>query len=298
MSDPKADFERLLAELRPKLHRYCARMTGSVIDGEDVLQETLIKAIEAFPHTGPLANAEGWLFRIAHNASLDFLRRRTRQQGVQTDQEDLETIADPDSEIERRQATAASLHTLMRLPVGQRSSVILMDVLGHSLQEISEVLDTTVPAVKANLHRGRQRLVELASEPDDRPPAALAAADRERLAAYVARFNARDFDALRAQLADEVKVEVVNRTRLNGRSEVSRYFGNYGQSRDWRLVTGVAERRPAVLVYDPDEAATTPLYFILLDWAGDHLLALRDFRYARYVTDGAELIEASQLKPL
>jgi len=298
MSDPKADFERLLAELRPKLHRYCARMTGSVIDGEDVLQETLIKAIEAFPHTGPLANAEGWLFRIAHNASLDFLRRRTRQQGVQTDQEDLETIADPDSEIERRQATAASLHTLMRLPVGQRSSVILMDVLGHSLQEISEVLDTTVPAVKANLHRGRQRLVELASEPDDRPPAALAAADRERLAAYVARFNARDFDALRAQLADEVKVEVVNRTRLNGRSDVSRYFGNYSQSRDWRLVTGLADRRPAVLVYDPDEAATTPLYFILLDWAGDHLLALRDFRYARYVTDGAELIEASQLKPL
>ena len=107
MSDPKADFERLLAELRPKLHRYCARMTGSVIDGEDVLQETLIKAIEAFPHTGPLANAEGWLFRIAHNASLDFLRRRVRQQGIQTDAEDLETIADPDSEIERRQTAAA-----------------------------------------------------------------------------------------------------------------------------------------------------------------------------------------------
>ena len=59
MSDPKAEFERLLAELRPKLHRYCARMTGSSIDGEDVLQETLVKAIEAFPHTGPLANAEG-----------------------------------------------------------------------------------------------------------------------------------------------------------------------------------------------------------------------------------------------
>src|SRR5882757_645543 len=156
MTDPKAEFERLLAELRPRLHRYCARMTGSAIDGEDVLQETLIKAIEAFPHTGPLANAEGWLFRIAHNASLDFLRRRARQQGIQTDAEDLETIADPDSEIERRQTAAASLRTLMRLPVSQRSSVILMDVLGHSLEEISEVLDATVPAIKASLHRGRQ----------------------------------------------------------------------------------------------------------------------------------------------
>src|SRR4029453_9924559 len=189
MSDPKSEFERLLAELRPKLHRYCARMTGSVIDGEDVLQETLIKAIEAFPHTGPLANAEGWLFRIAHNTALDFLRRRPRQQGLQTAEEDLEAIADPDSEIERRQAAAASLRVLMRLPVGQRSSVILMDVLGHSLEEISEVLDTTVPAVKANLHRGRQRLVELASEPDDRPPPALAELDRQRLPAPVARLH-------------------------------------------------------------------------------------------------------------
>jgi RNA polymerase sigma-70 factor (ECF subfamily) len=283
-------FDRLLGELRPKLHRYCARMTGSVIDGEDVLQETMIKAIEAFPHTGPLANAEGWLFRIAHNAALDFLRRRTRQQGVQAE-EDLETIADPDSEIERRQGAAASLRTLMRLPVNQRSSVILMDVLGHSLEEISEALDTTVPAVKANLHRGRQRLVELASEPDDRPPPALAEADRERLAAYVARFNARDFDALRAQLADEVKVEVVNRTRMNGRGEASRYFTNYGQSSDWRLVAGLVDRRPAVLVHHPHEPAGPPLYVILLDWADGRLLGVRDFRYARYVIDDAELIE-------
>ena len=287
MTDPKAEFERLLAELRPRLHRYCARMTGSVIDGEDVLQETLIKAIEAFPHTGPLANAEGWLFRIAHNASLDFLRRRARREGAQGGDEELEAIADPDSEIERRQAAAASLRTLMRLPVAQRSSVILMDVLGHSLEEISEVLESTVPAVKANLHRGRQRLSALAAEPDDRP--ALADADRQRLAAYVARFNARDFDALRAQLADEVKVEVVNRTRLNGRGEVGRYFTNYSQTTDWHLVPGLVEGRPAVVVLDPGRRAGPPLYFMLIDWRDDRLLNVRDFRYARYVIDGAEL---------
>jgi RNA polymerase sigma-70 factor (ECF subfamily) len=289
MTDPKAEFERLLAELRPRLHRYCARMTGSVIDGEDVLQETLVKAIEAFPHTGPLANVEGWLFRIAHNAALDFLRRRARREGVQDGDEALETIADPDSAIERRQAAAASLRTLMRLPVAQRSSVILMDVLGHSLEEISEVLESTVPAVKANLHRGRQRLVELAAEPDDRPPPVLAEADRQRLAAYVARFNARDFDALRAQLADDVKVEVVNRTRLSGRGEVGRYFGNYSQTDDWRLAPGLVEGRPAVVVLDPAQPAALPAYFMLIDWRDGRLLNVRDFRYARYVVDGAEL---------
>jgi RNA polymerase sigma-70 factor (ECF subfamily) len=289
MTDPKAEFERLLAELRPRLHRYCARMTGSVIDGEDVLQETLVKAIEAFPHTGPLANVEGWLFRIAHNAALDFLRRRARREGIQDGDEALETIADPDSAIERRQAAAASLRTLMRLPVAQRSSVILMDVLGHSLEEISEVLESTVPAIKANLHRGRQRLVELAAEPDDRPPPVLAEADRQRLAAYVARFNARDFDALRAQLADDVKVEVVNRTRLSGRGEVGRYFGNYSQTDDWHLAPGLVEGRPAVVVLDPAQPAALPAYFMLIDWRDGRLLNVRDFRYARYVVEGAEL---------
>jgi RNA polymerase sigma-70 factor, ECF subfamily len=293
MADPKAEFERLLAELRPRLHRYCARMTGSVIDGEDVLQETLIKAIEAFPHTGPLANVEGWLFRIAHNAALDFLRRRSRREGVQDGDEALETIADPDSEIDRRQTAAASLRTLMRLPVAQRSSVILMDVLGHSLEEISEVLESTVPAIKANLHRGRQRLVELAAEPDDRPPPVLAEADRQRLAAYVARFNARDFDALRAQLADDVKVEVVNRTRLSGRGEVGRYFGNYSETSDWLLAPGLVEGRPAVIVHDPDQPSGPPIYFMLLGWADGRLSDVRDFRYARYAVEGAELIDSS-----
>ena len=74
-----ADIERLIVEMRPKLHRYCARMVGSVIDGEDVLQDALVKAVESFVSAGEIGNPEGWLFRIAHNCALDFLRRRNRQ---------------------------------------------------------------------------------------------------------------------------------------------------------------------------------------------------------------------------
>ena len=69
----------LVVAMRPRLHRYCARMVGSVIDGEDVLQDALIKAVESFGSAGPIGNPEGWLFRIAHNTALDFLRRRNRQ---------------------------------------------------------------------------------------------------------------------------------------------------------------------------------------------------------------------------
>src|SRR5262249_17052620 len=85
---------RALSELRPKLHRYCARMTGSVMDGEDIVQEVLVKAIEAFSDADPVANAEGWLFRIAHNAALDFLRRRARQDALLSE-EALDMTADP-----------------------------------------------------------------------------------------------------------------------------------------------------------------------------------------------------------
>src|SRR5437899_12472374 len=87
-------IERLLVAMRPKLHRYCARMVGSVIDGEDVLQDALIKAVEAFASAGPIGNPEGWLFRIAHNTALDFLRRRNRQDALRSGEE-VDMIAEP-----------------------------------------------------------------------------------------------------------------------------------------------------------------------------------------------------------
>src|SRR6478672_9103519 len=85
-------FDRSLGELRPTLHRYCARMTGSVIDGEDVVQDAMVKAIDAFPKAGLIADLDGWLFRIAHNAALDFLRRRRRYEAIHSN-EKLEMIA-------------------------------------------------------------------------------------------------------------------------------------------------------------------------------------------------------------
>src|SRR5271154_5692387 len=97
LSNPSAavaDIDGLLAGMRPQLHRYCARMVGSVIDGEDVLQDALIKAVESFAAAGEIGNVSGWLFRIAHNTALDFLRRRNRQQALQSGEE-VDMIADP-----------------------------------------------------------------------------------------------------------------------------------------------------------------------------------------------------------
>ena len=126
--DARAEFERLVGELRPKLHRYCARMTGSAVDGEDIVQDALIKALAALPNVGVIDRAEGWLFRIAHNTALDFLRRRARGPIIQNN-EALDMVAAPDSPDHDDEAATMSLRTFMRLPALQRSAVILKDVL-------------------------------------------------------------------------------------------------------------------------------------------------------------------------
>ncbi len=147
-----------------------------------------------------------------------------------------------------------------------------------------------MPAVKAALHRGRAQLRELAAEPDDLPRPKMSEADRVRLGAYVAHFNARDFDAIRNLIADDVRLDLVNKTRMNGKAEVSRYFGNYSKARDWRLVPGLVEGHPAILVFDPGEPGGGPKYFMLLQWSADKVAEIRDFRHAAYAIDGAEYL--------
>ena len=287
MTNP--DFEQLLIELRPKLHRYCARMTGSVVDGEDVLQEALVKAVKAHPQSGEIAQPERWLFRIAHNAALDYLRRRARTDARFSD-EDPEMVIDPNDERPDPELLATSLHTFMRLPRVQRSSVILMDVLGYSLAEIGDIMESSLPAVKSALHRGRTRLHELAAEPEDIAPPALSSSEKTLLAAYIDRFNARDFDAVRAMLAEEVHLDLVNRLKMNGKTDVQRYFTNYAAQNDrWYWELRFIDGYPAMVAYESTNPREVS-HFIVLDWDGTNVSRIRDFLYAPYALEGAAIV--------
>ena len=174
---------------------------------------------------GKIENPEGWLLRIAHNAALDALRQRKRR-GTADNEEALANVADQASETDARVAATANLGTFMHLPTLQRSSVLLSDVLGYSLAEIAELLDISLAAVKAAIHRGRAKLRELVESLEDAMPRLLEA-DRVRLRIYADRFNARDFDALRDLLSEEVRLDLVSRLRLKGRKDVSVYFTRY-----------------------------------------------------------------------
>ena len=286
MADGSSEREalgRLMAQMRPRLHRYCARMVGSAVDGEDVVQEALAKAAEAFPTVGTIERPESWLFRIAHNAALDALRHRKRQAAVRSDI-DVSSLADAGAAADARVAAAASLAALLRLPVAQRSSVVMIDVLGHSLAETADILGVSLAAVKAALHRARARLQEPAAAAEG-PVPRLTAAERDRLRAYADRFNARDFDALRGLLAEDVRLDLANRVRLAGRKDVAVYFSRYDETSDWHFSPGLAEGRPALLVSDPADPAGTVGYVVLLDWADGRIAAIRDFRFANYVME-------------
>jgi RNA polymerase sigma factor (sigma-70 family) len=155
-------FLASVATVRPDLHRYCARMTGSISDGEDVVQETLARAYYALSEVEEMPVLRPWLFQIAHRRALDHLRRYERRMGQPLDDEIVRTTANgaegAEDALAREQALHVALAHFLELPATQRSCVILKDVLGHSADEIAELLNLTAAAVRSALHRGRESL--------------------------------------------------------------------------------------------------------------------------------------------
>jgi RNA polymerase sigma-70 factor (ECF subfamily) len=281
-------FDKLLGELRPKLHRYCARMCGSAVDGEDIAQESILSAIGAWDTSGPISNPEAWLFRIAHNASLDFLRRRSRQLAIGSD-EALEMIASPLNLQQDRDAAAASIRTFIRLPAQQRSAVVLKDVLGHSLEEICIIVGGSLASAKSALQRGRARLKEIAANPEEIEIPVLDPAERARLMRYVACFNDHDFDSVRAMLAEDVELDLVNKFRAKGRENVGEYLHRYSLAEQWAYAAGLIDGRPAMFVFDRHDSLDWPAYFVAIDFEDSGVTSIKDFLCARYALDGADV---------
>jgi RNA polymerase sigma factor (sigma-70 family) len=279
-------FLELVSEIRPDLHRYCARMVGSITEGEDVVQDALARAYYQLPELQELPALRAWLFRIAHNQAIDAIRKVQRHRS-----EPIETIEDSamdDGEtaeaiIAREHALGLAMSRFLELTALQRSCVILKDVLDHSLEDIAVMLDTNVNAVKAALHRGRVRTREFAarSEPSQFAPVP------HVLDRYVQLFNARDWDAVRSLLVDDVKLDLVSMYHRSGRSEVGNYFGNYARISGWHLRVAWLHSEPVVAVTLADD--TQPKYLIALEVRGGQVAHIRDYRYVPYIAREAQL---------
>jgi RNA polymerase sigma-70 factor (ECF subfamily) len=277
LAKAREEFLALVDAIRPELHRYCARLTGSVIEGEDIVQETLAKAFYALSLQPEVPALRPWLFRIAHNQAVDFLKSHGRKY---TDVvEDLEDVAGFVESADPAVVRAALARFLM-LPVTQRCAVILKDVLGQSLEEAAGTMGTTVMAVKAALVRGRSKLRQ--AEEEDRVEADAAA--RAALDRYASLFNARDWEGVRALVADDCRLDLVSKSQRQGKA-VGMYFARYEKE---KLTVRVArlEGRFVLAVYG--DGQERPAYFILLEWEGGRVHAIRDFRYVPYIATEAE----------
>ncbi|MGA7120105.1 MAG: sigma-70 family RNA polymerase sigma factor [Polyangiaceae bacterium] len=280
LSAARERFLDLVAELRPDLHRYCSRLVGSAIDGEDVVQETLAKAYYAMSLSPEVPPLRPWLLRIAHNTAIDFLRRYERRFV-----EPVDDIAEnaPAANEARPDVVRAALSSFVALPVLQRSSVILKDVLGLSLEEIADTTGTTVPAVKSALNRGRTTLRNQPGQDlvpwRDRPETSRD--ERALLDRYVALFNARDWDGVESLLSEECRLDLVSKSLRRGKKQVAPYLGNYARE-DVRLAVGRAEGRDVIGVFRPSRS-DRPEYIIALQPEGDRVGLIRDWRYVPYL---------------
>ena len=300
--DRKAEFLAQAGELQPELHRYCARLMGSVIDGEDVVQDTLMRAVVALQDMEKQGVMEmpplrPWLFRIAHNRALDLLRgrslRRTEPIEAAADVADADS-PDPVETLMRQEAVKTAVSRFAELPTMQRSVVILKDVLDEQLSEIATLLDLTVDAVKAHLARGRARLREINAQAGLLPATQPASA---AVARYAVLFNQRDWDGLRALLASDVKLKQSSYPVRSGSADVGMFFGIYSKLDPVWLVPAWLEGREVIAVFE-NRADPKPSYMMWLEWRGGQISFIRDYKYVRYVTADAEVTLAPDAGPV
>ena len=286
--DSRARLLAMAGELRPELHRYCARLMGSVIDGEDVVQDTFTKAILALDDLEEIPLLRPWLFRIAHNRALDLLRSRAIRAAEPIEAADEvadQTTPDPVEMLMRQEAVKTAVSRFTELPILQRSVVILKDVLDEPLAEIAAVLDLSVDAVKGHLARGRARLREINARAHLVP---LAQPVSAAVARYVQLFNQRDWDGLRALLADDVRLHQSLHPPRMGAADVGMFFTIYARSKGVQLAPAWLEGREVIAVFEhPDDPK--PGHFMWLEWRDDRIIFIHDYRYVRYVTADAEL---------
>jgi RNA polymerase sigma-70 factor (ECF subfamily) len=267
------NLEKILGDLRPKVHRFCSRMVGSVLDGEDLVQETLA---EAFIHASSLRDEtrlEPWLFRIAHHKCVDFIRRERRQIVMDVPEE----FTEPSEPIDEPLAMLVGA-----LPPKERASVLLKDVLDYHLDEVAEIIESTVGGVKAALHRGRAKL--RAIDPDAPPAVALDGSQRALLDAYVDRFNRHDWDGLRELIQADARLELVGVAAGTMLDIGKNYFNNYLQLPvDWRFVVDTVDGELVAVHERRVGGEWRPWSAIRLWWRDDTVLRIRDYVHVDYL---------------
>jgi RNA polymerase sigma-70 factor, ECF subfamily len=230
-----------LEPLRPDLHRYCCQLTGNIWDGEDLLQDSLMRVFSLLGKIdADLDNPRAYLIRTATNLWIDRVRRLARERQLLR----ADVQADDEAAGEPADIDAAARTLLTSLPPQERAAILLKDIFDLSLEESAAYLKTTVGAVKSALHRGRGRL-QNAPPPATRTAPGTDVLSRELVERFTAALQAADIDALHAMCLEDLSVELVGGAESDGFERSRTFFAHahfvmpeigFGSNPNWRVV--------------------------------------------------------------
>jgi RNA polymerase sigma-70 factor (ECF subfamily) len=292
---------------RSRLTGHCYRMLGSIVDADEAVQETLIRAWRGLSGFDGRSQVQTWLHRIATHVCLDLLADRARRErpidagepGRVTDAlverprvHWLEPV--PDASVLPAEANPAELlvlkesirlafvAALQHLAPKQRAALLFTDVLGWSVLEVAEALDTSVPAVNSALQRARATLAtrqftdaEVADARADLDPARSALLRR-----YVDAFERYDLPELTSLLCEDATLSMPPYALwLRGPEVIAAWLAGRGCGcRGSRLVPTSANGLPAFAQYRPSpEGGHSAWALILLELRGDRIAAWNSF---------------------
>jgi RNA polymerase sigma-70 factor, ECF subfamily len=272
------EFAAATAPYRRELFAHCYRMTGSVGDAEDLVQETYLRAWQAFDRFEGRSSVRTWMYRIATNASLSALshnRRRPLPSGLGQPSDDpvapprqppagvtwlepapdrlvIDGLSDPAEVVAARHSVRLALVAAFQLlPPRQRAALILAETLEVPASEVAEVLQVSVAAVKSLLQRARARIASAAlSDADLAEPTDEGA--RRVLDRYMAAFESSDLAAIKRLLADDAVLEMTGTsTWFSGKATCTRFIAAraIGRPGDWVMRPVLANGQLAAAAY-------------------------------------------------
>jgi RNA polymerase sigma-70 factor (ECF subfamily) len=306
-NDGGTGFSATAEPYRRELLAHCYRMTGSLHDAEDLVQETLLRAWKSYDRFEGKSSVRTWLHRIATNACLTALESRQRRPlptglGAPSSDPTAELVertevpwleplpdlvddpADPCTIVGSRESVRlAFVAALQHLSPRQRAVLVLRDVLQWKAAEVADAIGASTAAVNSLLQRARSQLEAAGPSSDDRLTAPESADAQDRLTRYIAAFEAYDIDRLVELFTGEAIWEMPPFAGwYQGRQAIATLIHQQCPAQapgDMRLIPLIANGQPAAAMYMRDGESHVPFQLHLLDMRADgvsHVVAFLD----------------------